>query len=122
MGMAATGQTAAQTGQTQQAQPQTAQSQSSSPFSSPSDAITKSIGGMFGRKKKQNQDQPADGGSVESPASGQPAAPPATPGSLMDMTVQVTSYSSDALDAGLFETPPGYAQVQPAEVARTASQ
>jgi hypothetical protein len=32
---------------------------------------------------------------------------------MMDMTIEVTSYSKDSLDAGLFDVPAGYAQVQP---------
>jgi hypothetical protein len=32
---------------------------------------------------------------------------------MMDMTIEVTSYSKDSLDASLFEVPAGYAQVQP---------
>jgi hypothetical protein len=112
MGMAGTGQAPAQGGQAQQSQTASTESQSSSQLTSPRDAIAKSIGGMFGRKKKQQQDQQAQGGSTGGEAAGQPAAPPATPGSLMDMTVQVTAYSSDTLDAGLFAIPPGYTQVQ----------
>jgi hypothetical protein len=115
MGMAATGQTATQGGQAQQAQTTSTPSQSSSQVTSPSDAIAKSIGGMlggFGRKKKQQQDQSTQGGSPGADTSGLPPAPPAAPGSLMDMTVQVTVYSSDALDAGLFSIPAGYTQVQ----------
>ena len=116
MGMAGTGQTPAQGGQAQQSQTPPTESQSSSQITSPRDAIAKSIGGMFGRKKKQQQEQQTQGSTAGGEASGQPAAPPETPGSLMDMAVQVTSYSSDALDAGLFAIPPGYTQVQaPAE-------
>jgi hypothetical protein len=115
MGMEATGQTATQGGQTQatpaaSTQPQNAQ------INSPSDAIAKSLGGMFGgfgRKKKQQQDQSSQGSPAAGQASNLPPAPPATPGSLMDMTTQVTSYSSDALDDGLFAIPEGYTQVQP---------
>jgi hypothetical protein len=32
---------------------------------------------------------------------------------MMDMTIEVTSYSKDSLDASLFDAPAGYAQVQP---------
>jgi hypothetical protein len=31
---------------------------------------------------------------------------------MMDMTIEVTSYSKDSLDASLFDVPAGYAQVQ----------
>ena len=112
MGMEASGQTATQGGQTQETPAASGQSQTTQ-VGSPRDAIAKSIGGMFGRKKKQQQDQSSQESSTGGQASGLPAAPPATPGSFMDMTTQVTSYSSDALDEGLFAIPEGYTQVQP---------
>jgi hypothetical protein len=69
------------------------------------DAIAKGLGGMlggFGKKKKaQDQQASADQGS------GQAAS-----NSLMDTQIQVTSYSSDALDKSLFDVPAGYTQVQ----------
>jgi len=39
--------------------------------------------------------------------------PPSEPGSLMEMTVEVTALSSDSLDSSLFAAPAGYQQVQP---------
>jgi hypothetical protein len=114
MGMEATGQTAAQGGQTQETP--TASSQSGgTEVNNPRDALAKSIGGMFGgfgRKKKQQQEQSSEESSTGGQASGLPAAPPPTPGSFMDMITQVTSYSSDALEEGLFAIPEGYALVQ----------
>ena len=113
MGMAGNGQTAPQGEPTQQAQ--TPPSQSSTQINSPSDALTKGLGSMlggFGRKKKQQADQSAQGGSASPDSAGLPPAPPATPGSFMDLTVQVTGYSSDALDNALFSIPSGYTQVQ----------
>ncbi len=108
MGMAASGQAAG----AQPEQQQTQQSQSSTP-SSPEGAIVKGLGGMFGgfghKKKKQEQAQESSGGGQ---TAGEPAAPPSTPGALMEMTVRVTSYSNDSLDSGLFEVPAGYTQVQ----------
>jgi len=119
MGMAPTG----QSGQTQQpppAQAQPSESQSVS-LTNPRDAITKGLGGMFSHRRKQNQDQDQPAAAS---TSGQPAPPPSTPGSLMDMTVQVKSYSSDSLDAGLFAPPTGYVQIPYAEpeAGRAASQ
>jgi hypothetical protein len=38
----------------------------------------------------------------------------------MDMTIEVTSYSADPLDAGLFDVPAGYTQVQPDADRKTA--
>jgi hypothetical protein len=60
--------------------------------------VTKGLGGMFGRKNKQDQ-QPG--------SSGEQAA-----GSLMDMTIEVKSISNNSLDASLFEVPTGFKQVQ----------
>jgi hypothetical protein len=114
MGMAATGQTAAQGGQAQQAQPSSTAAESPTQSTNPGDAIAKGLGGMlggFGRRKKQQQDQSAQASSAGGESSGLPPAPPATQGSLMDMTIQVTTYSSDSLDAGLFSVPQGYTQV-----------
>jgi len=115
MGMAANGQTAPQGGEAQQTQNPSGSSQSSTQINNPADAITKGLGSMiggFGRKKKQQQDQSAQGGSTGGDTAGLPPAPPATPGSFMDMTVQVTGYSSDSLDAALFSIPSDYTQVQ----------
>jgi hypothetical protein len=115
MGMADNGQTAPQGGEAQQTRSQSTSPQSSTQINSPGDAIAKGLGGMlgsFGRKKKQQQDQSAQGGSGGGDSGGLPPAPPATPGSFMDLTVQVTGYSSDALDSALFSIPSDYTQVQ----------
>ncbi len=107
LGMAATGQQAAEGAQGQQAQP--SESSSSSEVESPQTAIVKGLGGMFGgfgHKKKKKEAAP------EGQAAGQPAAPPSPSGSLMDMTIQVTSYSNDSLSSSLFEVPAGYTSVQ----------
>lgn len=69
--------------------------------------------GGFGKKKKK--EQPADQAEQSSPSqppaqassSGAPAG-----GSLMDITVQVTSFSNDSLDSSLFQIPASYTQVQ----------
>jgi hypothetical protein len=64
--------------------------------------MTKGLGGLFGKKKKQ--DDTADQNSQNPP-------PPSTPGSLMEMTIEVNSYSDSSLDAALFEVPTGYTMV-----------
>jgi hypothetical protein len=91
----------------QQTQTQQSASDTSIPTST-SDAISKGLGGMlggFGHKKKADQPQTA--------SSGQASPPPQTgSGSMMDMTVEVTAFSSGQLDASLFEVPAGYTQVQ----------
>jgi hypothetical protein len=92
------------------AQNSNASSSSSSSSSSNSDstptslsgAMTKGFGGLFGKKKKQ--DDAADQSSQNPP-------PPSTPGSLMEMTIEVNSYSDAPLDASLFDVPAGYTRV-----------
>ncbi len=66
--------------------------------------------GGFGHKKKK-EEPAAQENSTGAQASSLPAAPPPTQGSLMDITVRVTSYSNDSLDAGLFGIPAGYTQI-----------
>ncbi|HUI43506.1 MAG TPA: hypothetical protein VL523_16195 [Terriglobia bacterium] len=85
------------------------QSSGTGDASSPSGAAAQTLGKMFGglhRKKKQDQDQSGGGASQSGPA------PPSEPGALMEMTVEVTSVSTDALDDTLFAPPAGYTQVQ----------
>jgi hypothetical protein len=91
--------------QPQQQQEQQAQQDNSIP-TSPSGAVIKGLGGMFGHKKNKQQDPEA-----ADPNANQPN-PASTPGSLMDMSTEVTSYSSAPLDASMFEPPAGYTQKQ----------
>jgi hypothetical protein len=110
-GMSANGQ-AGQGSADQSAQqpPPPSTSNDSSP-TSPSGAIAKSLGGLFGKKKQQQQaDSNANASTASNPNN--PPPPAAVPGSMMDMTIEVTSYSKDSLDAGLFDVPTGYAQIQ----------
>ncbi len=69
--------------------------------------------GGFGKKKKKDQpaEQAEQAAPGQPPAQGAPSGAP-TSGSLMDITVQVTSFSNDSLDSSLFQIPAGYAQVQ----------
>jgi hypothetical protein len=83
---------------------------SNPPPTSASDAMMRGLGGMFGGRKKKN-DAAADPNSASSPNSQNPPPPPSTPGSLMEMTTQVTSFSDAALDPGIFEVPTGYTKV-----------
>lgn len=112
-GMAASGQGAqtAQGGSPQNAgQNQPEQDKSSSNDSTPTsarEAVTKGLGGLFGKKKQQQQNDAAAGAS--NTGATQPAP---VPGSMMDMTIEVTSYSKDHLDASLFDVPAGYTQAQ----------
>ncbi len=75
-----------------------------SPSSLESAAVLKGLGGMFGKKKKDNDSAPA--------ASTLPPNPHPDPNALMEMTTAVTSFSTSSLDAGLFDVPSGYLQVQ----------
>jgi hypothetical protein len=77
-------------------------SNSDSTPTSLSGAMTKGLGGMFGKKKKQ-EDTPDQ--SAQNPP------PPSTPGSLMEMTIEVNSYSDSRLESSLFEVPAGYTLV-----------
>lgn len=75
------------------------------PGSSNSDsttAVLKGLGGLFGKKK---QDNPA-----QSTTAGVPGQPNSN--SLMDMTMEVTSFSAETLDGSMFDVPAGYTQVQ----------
>jgi hypothetical protein len=69
------------------------------------------IGG-FGRKKKQDdqqaQAQPASADSAP-PAQGQPQG---APGSLMELTTELTNFSAAPVDASKFEIPAGFKQVE----------
>jgi len=90
----------------QQQQQQQQQQQDSSFPTNPSAAVMKGLGGMFGHKKdKQQQDANASSGSGS-------ANPASTPGSMMDTKTEITSYSTDSLDASLFAPPAGYTQKQ----------
>lgn len=80
--------------------------QSAPPPGSVSDAVGGAIAGRlglggFGRKKPkqdQTQDAPPAGGNAS--------------GSLMEMTMEVTSFSPAPVDPAWFEVPAGYSQVQ----------
>ncbi len=69
-----------------------------------SNPITHGIGGLFGKKKKKD-DTTQDDASAN-------ASNPSPAGSLMDTTIEVTSVSTNAVDAALFQIPEGYKQVQ----------
>ena len=120
LGMSATGQgqqSGSGQGSTGQAQPQQDQgsqtsSSNSSPPTSARDAVTKGLGGLFGKKKQQQQ---TDSTNANATSAAGPPPPPPAPGSMIDVKVEVTSYSTDSLDASLFGVPAGYAQVQPTQ-------
>jgi hypothetical protein len=79
-------------------------SSSSDTPTSVSGAMVKGLGGLFGKKKNKDE-APADQNSQNPP-------PPSTPGSLIEMTIEVTSFSNAALDSSSFEIPAGFTRVQ----------
>ena len=121
MGMAPVGQTnGSQTAaQNQNAAPASQTNANSSSTSSdsfptsPSAALTKSLGGLFGKKKQQSSDQ---GSADQGSGSGQTAAasqnPNSNPNDLIEVTTQVTKFSDSSLDGSLFEVPAGFTQIQ----------
>ncbi len=66
--------------------------------------ITHGIGGLFGKKKKKEDDAQQGDQSASTPSG--------TPGSLIDTTIEVTSTSTNPVDASLFQVPAGFKQVQ----------
>jgi hypothetical protein len=81
--------------------------QNASVPTSPSSAISQSVSSVFGGwKKKKQQDQQQQAAAQDTSATA------GQPGSLLEMTMEVTSFSSAALDGTLFDVPAGYTQVQ----------
>ena len=122
MGMAPVGQTngsqAAAQNQNEAPRSQTNSNSSNAPSdsfpTSPSAALTKGLGSLFGKKKPQQQ--PSNQGSTDQGnGSGQTTAPQdpnSNPNDLIEVTTQVTRFSDSSLDESLFGTPAGYAQIQ----------
>lgn len=67
------------------------------------------FGGLGRRKNSDKQQAPSDQGSA---APGQAGQTPSS-GTLMEMTMSLTSFSPGAADASKFEIPAGYKQVEP---------
>ena len=82
-------------------------SSSSAPPTSVGGALGSALGGRFGlggrKKSQEQQQQPADSSSSSGSAAG----------SLMEMTMELTNYSSAPVDAGMFSVPSGFKQVEP---------
>ena len=98
------GQTQAQPQQQQQQQPQT-QSQDQ-PATSPRAAIGGALAGRFGLgRKKQTQQDTSSSQSASAPQSG--------PGSLLEMTTEMSNFSPAPVDAARFEVPAGFKQIEP---------
>jgi hypothetical protein len=94
--------------------PQTSSSSDNSIPTSPSAAVMKGLGGLFGRKKQDNSAAPSSqGGTGSSQAGGTaPPNPNSNPNALIEITTQVTAFTDSSLDGGLFDIPAGYTQMQ----------
>jgi hypothetical protein len=77
------------------------------PPTNASDAVVKSLGGLFGKKKQQQ-----DKASSQSGSNSAPPNPNSNPNALIEMTTQVNSFSDSTLDPSLFEIPAGYVRIQ----------
>jgi len=93
-------------------QPAASQPQSTPQMTNPTQAIVKGLLGGFGRKKKQQQQAEQEQPSAAAPPAGQAPPGPSNSPSLADMTMEVTSFSSDSLDSSLFAPPAGYTEVK----------
>jgi len=96
---------------TADSQSPTSSSSSSSVTTSPSDAMVKGLGSLFSKKKKKDDAAAADANSASSANSTNPPPPPSVPGSLIEMTIETSSFSDAALDPSLFTVPAGYTKV-----------
>lgn len=98
------GQQGAQSSQQESEQQSSSGSSSSGAIASPGEAAAKALGGMFGgfgHKHKKQSEEKAPAAQTQAPAN-----------SLMTITTQVTSYSTDPIDASLFQIPSGFKRVQ----------
>jgi len=81
-------------------------SSDSTSLDNPSAVMMKSLGNLFGKKKKDNSSASSD------QAGALPPNPNSNPNALIEITTQVSSFSDSSLDAGLFDIPAGFTQVQ----------
>jgi len=86
--------------------PPAQQSQSQQPQPSVGSALGSALGGHFGlgKKKSQPADQPAQSGSQPSGSAS---------GSLLEMTTEISGFSSNAVDDSQFAVPAGFKKVEP---------
>ncbi|HEY3835029.1 MAG TPA: hypothetical protein VGL72_00585 [Bryobacteraceae bacterium] len=103
---------APQNGDSSQPPPQSSSSSSSSsaPPTSVGSAIGSALGGRFGLGRKKQPQQNSDSSSSQSASSSNSGN---ASGSLMEMTIELTSYSSAPVDTGLFAIPAGFRLVEP---------
>lgn len=101
-------------GQAQQAPPPQRQEQAEKP--SAGGALGSALGGRlggFGRLGRRKQEQPPPEQAPQQTQQAQGQAPAGAPGSLLEMTTELTSFSSAPVDASKFEVPAGFKQVKP---------
>jgi hypothetical protein len=67
--------------------------------------------GGFGRKKKQQQEEQAPAAQTAPAAQQQPASA-TPPGVMIELTTELTSFSSGDIEASKFEVPAGFKQVE----------
>jgi hypothetical protein len=82
---------------------------------SPSAALTKGLGSLFGKKKTQQQSSnqgSTDQGNGSGQAAVSPQNPNSNPNDLIEVTTQVTKFSDSSLEESLFDVPTGYTQIQ----------
>ncbi len=81
-------------------QPSGDQQQQAPPADKPT--VSGALGGMLGihRSKKSSSDPPPDSSSGSS-----------QPGSLLEMTTELSGFSSAAVDDAMFDVPPGFKKV-----------
>jgi hypothetical protein len=95
-------------------QQQQQQQQTSAPPTSVGGALGGALGGRFGLGRKKPADQQSSSGNA--PASGgQPSdasGASGAPGSLLEMTTEMSSFSSNPVDAKLFAVPEGFKKVE----------
>jgi hypothetical protein len=87
-------------------QPQGAQAQQQSDKPSVGSALGGALGGRFGLGRKKSQEQPA-----QQPASQGNTA--AASGALLEMTTEMSGFSSAPVDASQFDVPAGFKKVDP---------
>jgi len=63
------------------------------------------LGGLGGLGRKKKEDKPADQPATDAPANS------GNPGSLLEMTTEMTNFSAGAADPSLFEVPSGFKKV-----------
>jgi len=75
--------------------------------------ITHGIGGLFGKKKKKDDAAQDDSAGKSGTQPSSSSSNNSTHGnSMLDTTIEVTSISTKPVDAGLFDIPQGYKQIQ----------